>query len=203
MRHPRADRAPGEHALEPTAAVVRDEGLPALRDGEPLGRRVAGDELRGLSGLRRHGEGDGDAREDGGDPERQAAEDSPRGGGAVPANPFARRERHRPRCRALPAPPRRTPLAAHGGRLSARPDLARNVRSGPLPTRPWTSSSVAGADARGGPRPATVARRSAVRTYFRHLVLIGMRDENPAASLKLPAARGGCRARCPRRRPSG
>jgi site-specific recombinase XerD len=34
---------------------------------------------------------------------------------------------------------------------------------------------------------ATVARRvSAVRTYFRHLVLIGMRDENPAASLKLP-----------------
>jgi integrase/recombinase XerD len=38
-----------------------------------------------------------------------------------------------------------------------------------------------------GLAPATVARRvSAVRTYFRHLVLIGMRDENPAASLKLP-----------------
>ena len=38
-----------------------------------------------------------------------------------------------------------------------------------------------------GLAPATMARRaSAVRTYFRHLVLIGMRDENPAASLKLP-----------------
>jgi site-specific recombinase XerD len=38
-----------------------------------------------------------------------------------------------------------------------------------------------------GLAPATLARRvSAVRTYFRHLVLIGMRDENPAASLKLP-----------------
>jgi integrase/recombinase XerD len=38
-----------------------------------------------------------------------------------------------------------------------------------------------------GLAPSTVARRaSAVRTYFRHLVLIGLRDENPAASLKLP-----------------
>ena len=38
-----------------------------------------------------------------------------------------------------------------------------------------------------GLAPATVARRvSAVRTYFRHLVLIGMRNENPAASLQLP-----------------
>jgi site-specific recombinase XerD len=38
-----------------------------------------------------------------------------------------------------------------------------------------------------GLAPATLARRvSAVRTYFRHLVLIGMRDDNPAASLKLP-----------------
>jgi integrase/recombinase XerD len=34
---------------------------------------------------------------------------------------------------------------------------------------------------------STVARRvSAVRTYFRHLVLIGTRAENPAASLQLP-----------------
>ena len=38
-----------------------------------------------------------------------------------------------------------------------------------------------------GLAPATAARRvSAVRTYFRHLVLIGVREENPAASLKLP-----------------
>ena len=34
---------------------------------------------------------------------------------------------------------------------------------------------------------STIARRvSAIRAYFRHLVLIGMRDENPAASLQLP-----------------
>jgi site-specific recombinase XerD len=38
-----------------------------------------------------------------------------------------------------------------------------------------------------GLSPSTQARRAAaVRTYFRHLVLIGMRDENPAASLQLP-----------------
>jgi len=38
-----------------------------------------------------------------------------------------------------------------------------------------------------GLAPSTVARRvSAVRTYFRHQVLIGTRSENPAASLQLP-----------------
>ncbi|HXF98887.1 MAG TPA: tyrosine recombinase XerC [Gaiellaceae bacterium] len=38
-----------------------------------------------------------------------------------------------------------------------------------------------------GLAPATVSRRvSAVRAYFRHLVLIGRSDENPAASLQLP-----------------
>jgi integrase/recombinase XerD len=38
-----------------------------------------------------------------------------------------------------------------------------------------------------GLAPSTVARRiSAVRSYLRHLVLIGSRAENPAASLKLP-----------------
>ena len=39
----------------------------------------------------------------------------------------------------------------------------------------------------GGLAPSTIARRvSAVRTYFRHLVLIGARDDNPAAALVLP-----------------
>jgi integrase/recombinase XerD len=38
-----------------------------------------------------------------------------------------------------------------------------------------------------GLAPSTVARRvAAVRTYFRHLILIGARLENPAASLQLP-----------------
>src|SRR5437868_1088665 len=34
---------------------------------------------------------------------------------------------------------------------------------------------------------ATIARRiSAVRSFFRHLVLLGARDDNPAAALELP-----------------
>lgn len=38
-----------------------------------------------------------------------------------------------------------------------------------------------------GLAPSTVARRvSAIRSYFRHLVLIGSKTENPAASLQLP-----------------
>ncbi len=38
-----------------------------------------------------------------------------------------------------------------------------------------------------GLSPSTVARRvAAVRTYFRHLILVGARGENPAASLQLP-----------------
>ena len=38
-----------------------------------------------------------------------------------------------------------------------------------------------------GLAPSTLARRvSAVRTYFRHLILIGSKAENPAAAIKLP-----------------
>ena len=38
-----------------------------------------------------------------------------------------------------------------------------------------------------GLAPSTLARRvSAVRTYFRHLILIGAKVENPAAAIKLP-----------------
>lgn len=38
-----------------------------------------------------------------------------------------------------------------------------------------------------GLSPATIARRAAaVRTFFRHLVLLGDRDDNPAAELELP-----------------
>jgi len=38
-----------------------------------------------------------------------------------------------------------------------------------------------------GLAPSTVARRvSAVRSYFRHLILIGTRGDNPAAGLQLP-----------------
>ena len=38
-----------------------------------------------------------------------------------------------------------------------------------------------------GLAPATLSRRvSAVRSYFRHLTLIGIREENPAAAIQLP-----------------
>lgn len=38
-----------------------------------------------------------------------------------------------------------------------------------------------------GLSPATIARRAAaVRTFFRHLILLGARDDNPAAELELP-----------------
>ena len=41
-----------------------------------------------------------------------------------------------------------------------------------------------------GPLPATIARRIApIRAFFRHLVLLGARDDNPAAELDLPRRR--------------
>ena len=41
-----------------------------------------------------------------------------------------------------------------------------------------------------GLSPATIARRTAaVRSFFRHLVLLGARAENPAAALELPRRR--------------
>ena len=54
-----------------------------------------------------------------------------------------------------------------------------------------------------GLAPSTLARRAAaVRAYFRHQVLIGAREDNPAAQVALPAGRDECRARSPRARPS-
>jgi len=55
-----------------------------------------------------------------------------------------------------------------------------DVTSGELES--WVASMRA-----GGLAASTIARRvSAVRAFFRHLVLIGTRDENPAASVQLP-----------------
>ena len=51
---------------------------------------------------------------------------------------------------------------------------------------------------------STIARRAAaIRSFFRHLVLLGQRTDNPAAELDYPAARAACRARFPPARPSG
>ena len=58
-----------------------------------------------------------------------------------------------------------------GRRCDSREDLER-----------WLASMRA-----AGLAPATLSRRvSAVRTYFRHLTLIGTKDENPAAAIQLP-----------------
>jgi len=61
--------------------------------------------------------------------------------------------------------------------------LGKNVaRVTPEELESWVASMRA-----EGLAASTIARRvSAIRAYFRHLVLIGMRDENPAASLQLP-----------------
>jgi integrase/recombinase XerD len=66
---------------------------------------------------------------------------------------------------------------------SLRGFVAKDV-AGVTPTEleTWVASMRA-----EGLAASTIARRvSAVRAFFRHLVLIGMRDENPAASLQLP-----------------
>ena len=45
-----------------------------------------------------------------------------------------------------------------------------------------------------GLAPATVARRiAALRSFYRHLLLLGTRDDNPAAELSPRAGRGSCR----------
>ena len=53
-------------------------------------------------------------------------------------------------------------------------------------------------------RRPTVARRiAAARTFYRHLQLLGQRQDNPAADVPLPGARVGCRRRFRPARRSG
>ena len=73
-----------------------------------------------------------------------------------------------------------------------RRDLADATVALGASTRPGSASAeqlqayVAGLGARGL-SPATVARRiAALRAYYRHLVLLGVRGDNPAAALDLP-----------------
>ena len=73
-----------------------------------------------------------------------------------------------------------------------RRDLADAAAALGADTRPGRASpeqlqaDVAGLGARGL-SPATVARRiAALRAYYRHLVLLGVRGDNPAAALDLP-----------------
>ena len=71
-----------------------------------------------------------------------------------------------------------------------RRDLARSHAFAAAPVADVTTEGLEAwlASMRAdGLAASTIARRvSAVRAYFRHLVLIGTREENPAASLQLP-----------------
>ncbi|MGH3128133.1 MAG: site-specific integrase, partial [Gaiellaceae bacterium] len=178
-RLPRAARAPGEHTLELALPVVREERLPVRGDREPLRRGVARDELRR-------------ARDSGRDRARR------------------RDSRGRGRRAQEPATARRNP----SGAVSAPdPDVERflltlQARRSPRTVDAYRRDLKAFATAREGHvadatvedveawlagmradglASSTIARRvSAVRTYFRHLVLIGAGTENPAASVQLP-----------------
>ena len=176
--------------LEAAAGVIGEERLAVSRDRESFRGGVPGDELRGLRVVGQHREERGEqAGERDGDPEAQAAEDSR---GEEPAVAC----RIGPRTVAVSDPDFERFLLLLTARLSPhtvdayRRDLARlaTFRGGNVADASveelerWVAAMRA-----DGLAPATVARRvSAVRTYFRHLVLIGTRSENPAASLQLP-----------------
>ena len=104
--------------------------------------------------------------------------------------------------------------AADGRGLSPRPGRRRQgARKTSRAQRRWTTSSaISPSSARADWRRATIARRlAALRAFYRHLVLVGVRDDNPAAELRPPrrpshlpgrslADRGGAPDRGRRRR---
>ena len=120
-----------------------------------------------------------------------------------PPKPVGRRECIRPRRRTLPAHSPGPPVAPDGRRLPSRPEGAVGVpRRRPSATRrvEELEAWIAGMRA-DGLASSTIARRvSAVRTYFRHLVLIGARTENPAASTPATAPPAHATARALARR---
>ena len=105
----------------------------------------------------------------------------------------------------VPSPP--TPTSSASSSSSPRRRSPRTVdayrrdlaalgafRDGPVARRDRRGArALGGLDARApGSPPSTIARRtSAARTYFRHLSLVGARDDNPAAALDPPEARRG------------
>ena len=179
-------RAPDEHLVLPAARVVRDDGLAVTADLERLGRAVAGDELGRLRGRgERRGQRPGD--ETGNDQREEAARRRRiRSAPAVTASrPEPRPDEDVERFLLLLAA-RRSPrtvdayrrdLAALAGFLGQPAGDA--TREG---IERWLASMRA-----AGLAPTTLSRRvSAVRSYFRHLTLIGVKGENPAAAIELP-----------------
>jgi len=159
--------------------VVREQCLPVRGDGEPLGRGVPRDELRRA----RNARGDGEDGDDRGERERRAQERAACrriGSGAVTA-PDPDVERF-----LLNLQARRSPRTVDAYRRDLKALAGFRDRAVADATLEDLEAWLAGMRA-GGLASSTIARRvSAVRAYFRHLVLIGVRSENPAASLKLP-----------------
>ena len=102
-----------------------------------------------------------------------------------------------------PVPPCPQPTTTSSASSSSSPRDARRARStrtgatwprsapsgtGPSPTPPSMSSSAGWPRCAlpDSPRPRSRVRTSAARAYFRHLGLVGARDDNPAAALVLP-----------------
>ena len=100
----------------------------------------------------------------------------------------------------------RAARAADGRRVPARPRRPLGVARR-LAGRDATSDRLAEyvATLRAeGKAATTIARRvAAVRSFYRHQVLLGARTDNPAAELELPRRRGRCRGRSRPARPSG
>ncbi len=175
----RVRRTPGEHALELPLAVVREQRLPVRGDRKPLGRGVSGDELRGARDARNHGGRADNGRED----ECRAQE--PTIGCRIRSVPVSAPDPDVERF-LLNLQARRSPRTVDAYRRDLRALAAftdgevADATSHQLET--WVAAMRA-----EGLASSTIARRvSAVRSYFRHLVLIGARAENPAASVQLP-----------------
>src|SRR5207342_3167830 len=158
-------RPPHEYAPEPSLAVVRDERLPLRGDGETLARGVPTDELGRARDARSGREGRGDGCEREARAKEPAAARRIRSGAVTASDPDVERF-------LLNLEARRSPRTVD----AYRRDLAafRTFRAGVVAEATvdelerWLAAMRA-----SGLAPSTIARRvSAVRAYFRHLVLI-------------------------------
>ena len=159
--------------------MVREQRLAIGGDGETLRRRVARDELRpGRNAWRRCGRDD-ERRE------RERGAQEPARARRIPSVPVSASDPDLERF-LLTLQARRSPRTVDAYRRDLR--ALGGFRGGAVADttveelEAWLAAMRA-----DGLASSTIARRvSAVRTYFRHLVLIGARAENPAASVQLP-----------------
>ena len=159
--------------------MVREQRLAVGGDGETLRRGVARDELRPGRDARRHCGRDDERRE------RERGAQEPARARRIPSVPVSASDPDLERF-LLTLQARRSPRTVDAYRRDLR--ALGGFREGAVADttveelEAWLAAMRA-----DGLASSTIARRvSAVRTYFRHLVLIGARAENPAASVQLP-----------------